>query len=68
MGNTRVVAMLVLSRKVGEKILIGDKIVVTVVKVCKGRVSLGIDAPAELTILRAELDPKPKPEDRPKAA
>lgn len=48
--------MLVLSRKVGEKILINGEILVTVVRVKGGSVRIGIEAPAEIPILRAELD------------
>lgn len=47
--------MLVLSRKVGEKILIGDKIAVTVVRVAQGVVRIGIDAPQDLPIVREEI-------------
>ena len=47
--------MLVLSRKSGEKILIGDRIVVTVVKIGNGGVRLGVDAPPELAVVREEL-------------
>jgi len=47
--------MLVLSRKVGERILIGDKIAVTVVRVGPGIVRLGVEAPHELAIIREEL-------------
>ncbi len=47
--------MLVLSRKVGEKILIGDEIVVTVVRVSPGVVRIGVDAPENLTIVRQEI-------------
>lgn len=47
--------MLVVSRKVGERILIGDKIVVTVVKVGNGGVRIGIDAPREMAVVREEL-------------
>lgn len=47
--------MLVLSRKVGERILIGDKICVTVVRAAQGVVRIGIEAPAELTVVREEL-------------
>ncbi len=47
--------MLVLSRKVGERILIGDKISVTVVRVAGGGVRLGIEAPDELPVIREEL-------------
>jgi carbon storage regulator len=47
--------VLVLSRKVGQRILIGDRITVTVVKVGQGGVRLGIDAPPELAVVREEL-------------
>jgi carbon storage regulator len=47
--------MLVLSRKVGERILIGDDISVTVVRVAPGVVRLGVEAPEHLTIVREEL-------------
>ena len=47
--------MLVLSRKVGEKLVIGNDIWVTVVAVNGGRVRIGIDAPEDVCILRAEL-------------
>ena len=47
--------MLVLSRKVGEKILIGDNISVTVVRVGPGVVRLGVEAPQNMTILREEI-------------
>lgn len=47
--------MLVLSRKVGEKIVIGDKITVVVNRVSGNRISLGIEAPADVRIIRGEL-------------
>lgn len=47
--------VLVVSRKTGERILIGDKIAITVVKVAGGAVRLGIEAPAELAVMREEL-------------
>lgn len=47
--------MLVLSRKVGERIWIGDEIAVTVVRITGGGVRLGIEAPAELPVAREEL-------------
>jgi carbon storage regulator len=47
--------MLVLSRKVGERILIGEDISVTVVRVAPGVVRLGIDAPDNLLIMREEI-------------
>jgi len=46
--------MLVLTRKVGEKILIGDDITITVVDLGKSRLKLGIEAPAGHRILRSE--------------
>ncbi len=47
--------MLVVSRKIGERILIGDKIAITVVKLSSGAVRIGIEAPAELAVMREEL-------------
>jgi carbon storage regulator len=47
--------VLVVSRKAGERILIGDKIAVTVVKVAGGAVRLGVEAPAEMAVMREEL-------------
>jgi len=47
--------MLVLSRKAGERIMIGRDIVVTVVEVQEYRVRLGIDAPKDIRIAREEL-------------
>ena len=47
--------MLVLSRKVGERILIGDKIAITVVKIGHGGVRIGVEAPPELAVVREEL-------------
>ena len=50
--------MLVLSRKVGERIYIGENISVTVVRVAQGTVRLGIDAPADMAIVREEIKPE----------
>jgi carbon storage regulator len=47
--------MLVLSRKLNERILIGDSIVLTVVKIQGGSVRLGIEAPADVDVVRNEL-------------
>jgi carbon storage regulator len=47
--------MLVLTRKPGEMVAIGNHITVTVVGVTGNQVRLGIDAPDQLRILRAEL-------------
>lgn len=55
--------MLVLSRKLGEKITIGDGIVITVVDIDRGKIRLGIEAPRDTPIYRNELLPllAPKP-------
>ena len=49
--------MLVLSRRRSESLWIGNSIRITVVKVDRNTVRLGIDAPANVTILRSELSP-----------
>jgi carbon storage regulator len=53
--------VLVLSRKVGERILIGDRIVVTVAKLENGQVRLGIEAPREISVFREEIAPRLHP-------
>lgn len=47
--------MLVITRKDGETLLIGDNIKVTVVKSKSGTVRIGIEAPKEVKVLREEL-------------
>jgi carbon storage regulator len=47
--------MLVLSRKLGEKIYIGDNICITVVDIDRGKIRLGIEAPRDVKIFREEL-------------
>ena len=49
--------MLVLSRKLGEKIFIGDNICITVVDIDRGKIRLGIEAPRDVPIYRQELLP-----------
>ena len=56
--------MLVLTRKVGEEIYIGDQICVKVVEISGNRVKLGIDAPVSLRIYREEVLAKVKNENR----
>jgi carbon storage regulator len=51
--------MLVLSRKQGEEIVIGDTIRVTVVAIGGNQVRLGFIAPADVLVLRAELTSSP---------
>ncbi len=47
--------MLVLSRKRGQRLVIGDSVVVTVVQLKGGSVRLGFETPAQVRILRGEL-------------
>ena len=49
--------MLVLSRKSGQELIIGDNIRITVNRVGGSRVTLGIEAPDDVRIVRGELDP-----------
>src|SRR6476660_2759993 len=58
-GTQRKREMLVLTRKLMEKLYIGDEICVTVVRLEGGQVRLGIDAPREISVVRAELKPHP---------
>jgi carbon storage regulator len=68
--------MLVLTRKVGAKVVIGSNVTLTVLETQGGRVRLGIEAPAEVAVLRSELyceklgataDAKGSPSVRPRA-
>lgn len=47
--------MLILTRRIDEKILIGDDIVVCVLDIEGNRVKLGLDAPKNIAILREEI-------------
>lgn len=49
--------MLVLSRKEGERLVIGDNVVITVNRISGNRITLGIDAPREVRVVRGELEP-----------
>lgn len=55
--------MLVLSRKLGERILIGENVAITIVRIGPNNVRVGIEAPRDLNIVREELCP-----DHPMAA
>jgi carbon storage regulator CsrA len=48
--------MLVLSRKAGERIRIGNNITIVVNRVVGSRVSVGIEAPSDVRIVRGELE------------
>lgn len=56
--------MLVLSRKLNEKINIGDDIVITIVRIDGDKVRLGFEAPRDVVIMRQELldDPNRPPQ------
>jgi carbon storage regulator len=47
--------MLVLTRKLGENIRIGDSVKITVLEVRSGQVKLGIEAPPEVKVHREEI-------------
>lgn len=54
--------MLVLSRKVGERIQVGDDVTITVVRINPNSVRIGIDAAPEVAVMREELaDRAPAP-------
>lgn len=48
-------AILVLSRKLGEKICIGDNITLVVVDIDRGKIRLGVEAPRDVPVFRKEL-------------
>ena len=56
--------MLIITRKKGQSIMIGDDIEITVSKLDDGSVKLGIDAPKDMTILRKEIYEEVKKENK----
>ncbi len=50
--------MLVLSRKLGEKIVIGENIRITVVKIDRNQIRIGIEAPGDVPVFREEIAPQ----------
>lgn len=52
--------MLVLSRREGEQVKIGDGVTITVVRLGGDKVRIGIDAPSDVLILRGELEQREK--------
>lgn len=56
--------MLVLTRRKGESILLGDDIEITIVNVEEGTVKIAINAPKEVSILRKELVKEVKEENK----
>ena len=47
--------MLILTRKVGESVLIGDDISITILSVRGNQVKLGVEAPKEVSVHREEI-------------
>jgi len=54
----REMTMLVLSRKLGEKIVIGENIRITVVKIDRNQIRIGIEAPSDVPVYREEIAPQ----------
>jgi carbon storage regulator len=59
--------MLVLSRKLGEKICINNNITITVIDIDRGKIRLGIEAPRDVPVFRQELLVPPAPAPTPAA-
>lgn len=55
--------MLILTRRVGESVVIGDKVSVTVLGVKGNQVRLGVDAPRDVSVHREEIYAKIREED-----
>jgi carbon storage regulator len=49
--------MLVLSRKINEKIMVGNDITITIVKIDRNQVRIGIEAPGSVPVYREEILP-----------
>lgn len=56
--------MLVLTRKLGENIRIGDQVKITVLEVRSGQVKLGIEAPPDVKVHREEIYARIQEENR----
>jgi carbon storage regulator len=56
--------MLILTRKLGENIRIGDKIKITILEIKGGQVKLGIDAPPHVAVHREEIYERIQEENR----
>jgi carbon storage regulator len=57
--------MLVLTRKLGQAIKVGNDVVIHVVSLNEHRVQIGIEAPRQVPILRMELDANKQEDDKP---
>ncbi|MFT3930945.1 MAG: carbon storage regulator [Spongiibacteraceae bacterium] len=54
--------MLVLSRRIGEMLKVGDDVEIHILDIGRGQVRIGIDAPRSVNIVRSELLDRPAPE------
>ena len=54
--------MLILTRRVGETVMIGDNVTVTVLGVKGNQIRIGIDAPRDVSVLREEISNRARPE------
>ncbi len=52
--------MLVLTRRDGEQIVVGDDVIIKVLAVARGRVRVGIEAPRNVQVRRSEIPSKPR--------
>jgi carbon storage regulator len=50
--------MLVLSRKLGQRFHVGDEVRITIVKIDRNSVRIGIEAPGDVTVYREEIVPQ----------
>lgn len=55
--------VLILTRKTGESVKIGDDVTITITKLTSSRVRLGIEAPKDVLILREEIKKNPDVEE-----
>jgi carbon storage regulator len=53
--------MLVLSRKLGQRFQVGPDVSVTIVKIDRNSVRIGIEAPGDVMIIREEIATEPEP-------
>lgn len=56
--------MLILTRKVGEKIIIGENIEITILEYNQGNIKIGIEAPKDVKVVRYELIEEVKEQNR----